>query len=103
MRNRPGPLSPDIWLRQIFSAKAAKDGGIVRRSIEDIDRVIGLATFQRELQRRGYTAVCNAGQIVIFCNREPVRPMVPPPQPVQKFSENFCQDFSQKSWSDGTA
>jgi hypothetical protein len=85
MSNRHTQLSSDIWLRQIFSAKSAQDGGIVRRSLRDVDRVIGRAAFKRELHRRGYSAVFNAGQIVIFCNREPVRLLVPPPHPVQKF------------------
>ncbi|WP_372837168.1 hypothetical protein [Puniceibacterium confluentis] len=89
-------------MRQIFSAKAALDGGSVRRSLHDIERVIGLENFLYELDRRGYSAVANAGQVVIFCNREPVRPLVGPEGQRQKFSENFCQDFSEKSWSGGT-
>ncbi|MFZ5963915.1 N-(5'-phosphoribosyl)anthranilate isomerase [Thalassococcus sp. BH17M4-6] len=66
-------IPPDIWLRQIFSSKAARDGSVVRRSLRDVDRMIGRAAFERELRRRGYSAVINAGQVVIFCNREPVR------------------------------
>lgn len=65
-------VPPDIWLRQIFSSKSARDGGIVRRSLRDIERVVGREVFERELKRRGYTAVINAGQVVIFCNRDPV-------------------------------
>ncbi|MGY9046389.1 MAG: aspartate aminotransferase [Rhodobacterales bacterium] len=101
MSTRHTFIAPDIWVRQIFSAKAARDGGIVRRSLRDIDRMIGRDAFERELQRRGYSAVFNAGQVVIFCNNEPVRLLVGPAPPAQKFSENFCQDFSEKSWSDG--
>ncbi|MEO0830868.1 MAG: hypothetical protein AAFY03_10470 [Pseudomonadota bacterium] len=46
---------------------------MIRRKSRDIDRLIGRDVFVRELQRRGYRAVENAGQIVIFCNSEPVR------------------------------
>lgn len=66
-------LPADLWLRQIFTAKAARDGGIVRRSLDDVDRILGRDRLERELLRRGYHAVENAGQIVIFCNNEPIR------------------------------
>ncbi|HBR38278.1 MAG TPA: N-(5'-phosphoribosyl)anthranilate isomerase, partial [Sulfitobacter pontiacus] len=32
--------------------------------------------FEQELLRRGYHAVENAGQLVIFCNQEPIRIIV---------------------------
>lgn len=60
-------------MRQMFDAKAARDGRIIRRSLADIDRVVGRDRFEAEIVRRGYHAVENAGQIVIFCNNEPIR------------------------------
>lgn len=66
-------LPSELWLRQIFDAKAARAGGIVRRSLDDIERIVGRAQFEREILRRGYHAVENAGQIVVFCNNEPIR------------------------------
>ena len=65
-------LPPDIWMRKIFDAKAARDGTSVRRSLRDIDRIVGRARFFREITRRGYHAVENAGQVIIFCNNQPV-------------------------------
>jgi hypothetical protein len=65
-------LSSERWLRQIFTARAAADGGIVRRKVSDVERILGRERFVRELHRRGFHAVENAGQFVIFCNREPV-------------------------------
>jgi len=73
MPKLPAIVTPDIWLRQIFSARAARDGGVVRRQVRDIERIVGRAGFEAELRRRGYRAIENAGQYVIFCNREPVR------------------------------
>jgi hypothetical protein len=67
------PLSPDAWVTHIFSAKAAREGGVVRRKIRDIEKYVGRTAFERELSRRGYHAVENAGQLIIFCNQEPVR------------------------------
>lgn len=63
----------DAWLQTLFEAKAAREGRIIRRSIEDVERLVGWHRFHAELTRRGFHAVENAGQVVIFCNAEPVR------------------------------
>ena len=63
----------DTWMLQVFSSKAAREGGVIRRQVADVDRIVGQRRFQREIQRRGYSVVENAGQYVIFCNREPLR------------------------------
>jgi len=62
----------DIWLLQFFSAKTARQGGIVRRNVRDVERIVGRENFQAELRRRGFHAVENSGQYVIFCNNAPV-------------------------------
>ncbi|MEO1778020.1 MAG: N-(5'-phosphoribosyl)anthranilate isomerase [Pseudomonadota bacterium] len=72
--SRP-PLTPDGYLLDLFSSKAARTGGVIRRRSRDIDRLVGREVFIAELDRRGYRAVQNAGQIIIFCNTEPVRPL----------------------------
>ena len=66
-------LPPEVWMLQMFSAKSAREGGIVRRQIRDVEMIIGRDRFERELRRRGYHAVENAGQVVIFCNNDQVR------------------------------
>ena len=66
-------VTPDLWLRQMFATKAAIEGGIVRRKVRDVERLLGRERFEYELRRRGFQAVENAGQFVIFCNAEPVR------------------------------
>lgn len=66
-------VPPDVWLMQLFSARAAREGGVIRRKVRDAERIIGRDAFLRELERRGYHAVENAGQFVIFCNNEEVR------------------------------
>lgn len=66
-------VSADVWLLQMFTAKSAREGGIIRRQVRDVERIVGRAAFERELRRRGYHAVENAGQFIIFCNNEPVR------------------------------
>ena len=69
------PVSPEIFFADLFSSKAARSGAVIRRKIRDVERLVGRPAFCREVQRRGFTAVENAGQFVIFCNAEPVRPV----------------------------
>jgi hypothetical protein len=69
----PAPLSPDAWVTHLFTTKAAREGGVVRRNLRDIERYVGRTAFEAELRRRGYHAVENAGQLIIFCNQEPIR------------------------------
>jgi hypothetical protein len=76
MNSVPACISPDQWLRQLFSAKAAIDGGVIRRQVCDVERILGRASFEDEVRRRGYRMVENAGQYIIFCNREAVRIIV---------------------------
>ena len=64
------------WLNAVFAAKAAQRGGIVRRSIRDVDREVGRDAFLAEVRRRGFAAVENGGQIVVFCNAEGLRRVV---------------------------
>ena len=66
-------LPPEVWMLQMFSAKSAREGGIIRRQIRDVEMIVGRERFERELRRRGYHAVENAGQVVIFCNNDQVR------------------------------
>ena len=73
MQRLPEYLTPEKWMRQIFSAQAARDGGVVRRQAMDVERLVGREALERELKRRGYSAVENAGQYVIFCNHEGLR------------------------------
>jgi hypothetical protein len=73
MQKLPPNLSPEAWIADIFGSKAAREGRVVRRSLRDIDRYVGRDRFVTEIHRRGFRAVENAGQMVVFCNRDPVR------------------------------
>lgn len=67
------PSSADQWFRHLFRAKSALDGGVVRRKLRDMEQMVGREVFEQELRRRGFSAVENAGQVVVFCNSEPVQ------------------------------
>lgn len=72
MEQTRSPLSPEIWTAMLFASKAASDGAVIRRKKRDIERYAGLDFFRTELRRRGFRAVENAGQIIVFCNRDPI-------------------------------
>jgi hypothetical protein len=73
MAQIPLTIQPERWLAQIFSARAVAEGGIVRRKSRDIERIVGRDLFLAELDRRGFRAVENSGQTIIFCNRAPLQ------------------------------
>ena len=65
-------LPPDIWMQRIFDAKSARQGGVVRRNLRDVELIVGREAFAKEIERRGYHAIRNGNQIVVFCNNEPL-------------------------------
>lgn len=76
MTGLAAPFSPDAYLLHLFSSQSAREGGVVRRKVRDVDRYLGRDAFFAEMRRRGYPVVENAGQFVIFCNTEPIRRVV---------------------------
>ena len=73
MQNRNSPLTPEVWLNDLFSCKAVQQGGVIRRKRRDVERFVGMEAFLREVERRGFHVAENAGQLLIFCNRAPLR------------------------------
>jgi len=68
---------------------------MIRRKTSDIERFAGMERFMAEIHRRGYQVVENSGQIVIFCNRDPVRWLTPTVQPIssKEIGPKSFQDF----------
>ena len=67
------PVTPQPVLAELFGSPAAATGAVIRRNTRDIDRFVGREAFLEEMRRRGFSGVENAGQVVIFCKREPIR------------------------------
>lgn len=65
------PVNPQDWPRQMFASKAAIEGGVVRRAVRDVERLVGREAFLGIMRKRGYRVVENAGHFVVFCNDEP--------------------------------
>jgi hypothetical protein len=76
MQNLPAHITPDRWIVQLFSARAVAEGGIVRRKVADVERLVGRARFLHEVNRRGFRVIENSGHFVVFCNSDPVRIVV---------------------------
>lgn len=94
MHNRNSPLSPEVWLHDLFTSKAVQEGAVIRRKARDIERFAGMDRFLREIDRRGYQVLENAGQIVIFCNRAPIRWLAgPDPISSKEIGTKSFQDF----------
>ncbi len=70
------PQTEDQFFGELFASKAARQGAVIRRQVRDVERFVGRRCFLDEMQRRGFVVLENAGQFVIFCNREPIRRLV---------------------------
>jgi len=73
MAQIPDFVTPDKWLDQVFSSGEALKGGVIKRQIRDVERLVGRDFFSSELRRRGFQAVENGRHFVIFCNSAPIR------------------------------
>lgn len=63
MATLPDHVTPDRWLAQIFASQEAMGGGVVKRKIRDVERLVG----------RGFQVVESNRHFVIFCNGQPIR------------------------------
>jgi hypothetical protein len=70
LRSRPVRMA---WVEQMFTAKAAARGGVVRRAVRDVEREVGRDLFMDEVDRRGYHLIECGGQFVVICSDRPMR------------------------------
>ena len=73
MARIPETLSAQDWLRQIFTSLEARKGGIVKRQIRDVERLVGRDAFVRAVEKHGFQAIENNRHFIIFCNPHPIR------------------------------
>ena len=60
------------WASQAFQSKTAKAGGVIRRSLTTAKKVSGLSDLISLARSKGYSVYVGGGQIVIFCNDDPI-------------------------------
>ena len=73
MFQQGGPFDPESFFAEVFGSKTARSGAVVRRKVRDVERIVGRDVSLKEVRRRGFSAVENAGQFVIFCNGQRIR------------------------------
>jgi len=76
MSDQLSPLSPEKFLRNIFTSQAVQHGQVLRRKICDIERYVGMDVFLYEVRARGFQAVENRDQVLVYCNNAPIRGLV---------------------------
>lgn len=76
MAQIPLHITPDRWLGQFLTSSEVAKGGVVKRQIRDIERIVGWEIFVEALRRRGFQAVRNGRHVIVFCNSEPIRRVV---------------------------
>ncbi|KNG95208.1 hypothetical protein [Pseudaestuariivita atlantica] len=68
----PPHLSARDWLDQMFTSATARKGGIVKRQVRDVERLVGREAFAAEVRRRGFQALRNGGHFIVICNDQPI-------------------------------
>ncbi len=60
---------PDAWIAEIFAAKAASTGGVIRRNRRWVEAEIGWDRFVAEVQARGFHLLETGQQLIVVCHR----------------------------------
>ncbi|WP_179379905.1 N-(5'-phosphoribosyl)anthranilate isomerase [Jannaschia marina] len=72
-----GPVhTNDEWVAQLFGAKAASTGGVVRRKVRDVERKIGRTRLELEVRQRGFRLIEAGDQFIVICTRAPMQVIV---------------------------
>jgi hypothetical protein len=66
-------MSPYEFFNDIFRAKAAKSGGIVRRRIANVRKYASFDYLQKEVKARGFHLIETGDQYVVICSAGHVR------------------------------
>ena len=71
--SRHARLMGQDWLDQIFRAKAAQTGGVVRRKVVDVEREIGRGALELEVRKRGFHLLRTRDDYLIICTSTPIQ------------------------------
>ncbi|KAA0921085.1 N-(5'-phosphoribosyl)anthranilate isomerase [Aquicoccus porphyridii] len=66
----------DAWIDQVFSARAARKGAVIRRSIAWIHREVGQDRFFAEVRKRGHRLMQTADQYIVVCHNGPIHILI---------------------------
>jgi hypothetical protein len=62
-----------VWIEKIFAAKAAQNGGIVRRKVSNVEKYASEWELKSAVKARGFHLVRCGDQYVILCNRGTIK------------------------------
>lgn len=79
MRELPEKITPEIWMRQVLGSREAIRGGVLKRQVRDVERIVGRDVFLAEVERRGWQALENGTHFIVCCNANPIRRVRPTP------------------------
>jgi hypothetical protein len=57
------------WPDRASPSKAVQQGAVIRRKARAVERLAAIELFMAKINRRGFRAVENSGQIIIICSR----------------------------------
>ena len=57
------------WFRRIFRAQAARNGGIIRRSVNNVKELASEAEFIAYVKAKGFHMVRSGDQYVVLCHQ----------------------------------
>ena len=77
MASLPDHLTAEQWLAQFLGSAEARRGGVVKRQIRDVERLVGREAFAEAVARRGFRAYENGRHFVVFCNDGPILRVLP--------------------------
>ena len=60
-------------MARLLSSGKARKGGIVKRQIRDVERIVGREAFVAEIERRGSQALENGRHFTVVCTDAPIR------------------------------
>lgn len=64
---------PEPWIAEIFAAKTATKGGVVRRNVDWVRREVGEERFFLEVRRRGFHLMRAGNHYLVICSPDPVQ------------------------------
>lgn len=73
MSDLPDKIDPHGWMMSVFASRDARCGGVFKRQVRDVERIIGREAFLAEVERRGWQVLENGRHFIVCCNAEPIR------------------------------
>ena len=66
------PSKPS-WTKQFFGAQSVRNGGVVRRSVSDVKKIMGVSALKAEVRSRGFHLIRTGNQYVVLCHKGDLR------------------------------